>query len=700
MKYRLTIFLVLLFAITGFLRVFASDTLHPDADSLYIKGKEYADAGYYHEAARLWVEYADSGIAPDFKLSQDLISLVTKHRLTGYYEDASRIYFWGLEMQELSDDVKQHLESELFYIESMLGQREARDLRRMIERGDTEILDFLNAFWLNRTLTPSDNYNERLLEHWERVNYAKENFNTSRNEEFDARGGIYIRFGEPQASRSGIFMYNPGFVNYIVATRMDDGRGAGTAVENAINTTMYLNTIYQVRNYHQYPSFEVWVYRGLSSAPDNTIYIFGNDSGGNTMRLKQSVDDFIPSAAYSAGNRNSPMSMSMVEAAGSGGASAGSGTFDADNRGGDTDVILDGGAAGISGSEIITPALVLQFMYYRQLASLDSYFSSRYEEMLDRYMNTSVRLSRSAAREFQQLNSARLLIARRDVPEERSSNRYELFDIRPEVHAYRFVDENLQPYLKVFVDEQAEEAITFGELRKRNNLDDIRYDDYEFVRTIKLTSAEGEEFSRTVRMNASQADPDPLSHNVIDVPYRGLPGNIQVFSELYDIENGERAGIADNSTLRQNLKGLGRASAGFGEKVVREGMFASDVIIGYTDENDHFVVSHSREIPEGAAVQFYYEAYNLPQDDSGLYTFNLTYKLTRKRTTLGRIIRFGRESYTSMSIENTTDVPRFEQQLEIISDQLRAGSYELELILTGIDSEETIYSTAIPIRVR
>jgi GWxTD domain-containing protein len=700
MMYNLFITLTLLISLPVSAAIQTTGYPENDMDTLFLKGIELQEAGYYNDAASAWIEYADSGVNPDFRVSHNLISLVTEHGLTTHYEDACRIYLWGLEMESITDEVKELLHNELMHIESMLGQRETRQLRRMIDSGDTNIFRFLMDFWEERTLTPSDSYNARLLEHWERVNYARKNFNTSSNQEYDARGGIYIRFGPPQASRSGVFMYNPGFVNYIVATRMDDGRGYGSAEENAVNTTMYLNTIYQVRNYHQYPSFEVWVYRDLTSGPDNAIYIFGNNSGGSVMSLKQSVDDFVPSAAYSMSSRNNPMSMSMVEAAGIGEPSGGSGSFDSENRGGDTDVILDAGGAGMGKSEAISPALVLQFMYYRQLASLDVYFSSRYDEMLDRFMNTSVRLSRSAAREFQQMNSARMLIAKRDVPAERSSNSNKLFDISPSVYTYRFLDEEFNPYLKLYVQEETEEAIVFEELKKRNNVDDIRYHNYELVRTVRMNGASMDDpGSKTYRANVAHHQPDPLENNMIRIPYSGESGSLTFFSELYDIENGAEAEISGSSTLRSNLRGVGRTSVEYGEKVPSEDLFTSDVIVGYPDGQNNFILAHNRVIPEGSAIQFYYEAYNLPQDESGLYSFNLTYKLTRKRSTVGRIIRFGRESYTSMSIENTTDEPRFSQLLEIVSDQLRSGTYELELRFTANGAEETLHSTTLTLNV-
>ncbi|MCC5941432.1 MAG: GWxTD domain-containing protein [Balneolaceae bacterium] len=666
---------------------------------LYQLGIEEKEAGNFERTADLWIEHALSTESPDYALGHELIKHVTRHGLRSHYEKASEIYLRGLDAEQLSDQAKELLHNELIYMEGMLGQRERRRFRNMIDDGNTEILAFFRDYWEERNLTPSDAYNERLLEHWERINYALENYNTSPNILFDDRGKTYIRFGEPNRTRSGVFMYNPGFANYIISTRMDDGRGQGSSLDNAINTTTYLNTLYQVRAYHEYPSFEVWVYTELTDEPDNVVYIFGNNHGGAVMMEKQSVDDFVPSAAYSVTDRNSPVSMSI----GGGEPSAGEGI--SRGRDNDTDVALEGVGGSIGNSERITPALVLQFMYYRQLASLDVFFSDRYDEMMDFYMNTSIRLPASAARRFQQLNSSRFLISQAAAPEERSTSASRVFDISTSVHPYRFYDENLEPYLKVYFEEDTEEAITFEELKKRHNLDDIRYGDYELVRTVRFVGENGERFDPiTSRDNADQSSVDPLERNMIHIPYNIGAQSITAFSELYDLSMGDGNGISETTTLRENLKGIGRSSIVLPEAKPSNGLFASDVIIGYRDEeldfDSGFVVAHDRVIPAEYSLNFFYEAYNIPQDESGLYSYSLTYRIIRDRSRLGRIIRFGRTSETSMTINNTHSTPQFSQMLEIVTEELDTGNYLLELLFSADEDSEVVYQKNVAFSVR
>ncbi len=667
-----------------------------ESDSLFHRALELQEAGLHDNAAMAWIEYADSGADPDFRASYMFISLVTEHSLISYYEDASRVYFWGLAMEAITDEVKELLHNELVHIEAMLGSRQTRQLRRMIDNGDTDFLAFLRNFWDERTLTPSDIYNERLLEHWERVNFAKQNFKTSPNRQFDDRGKIYVRFGEPARKRSGIFMYNPGFANYIITTRMEEGAGSGRGVEEAINTTTYMNTLYRVIDYHTYPSFEVWIYTDLNTGTDNTVYMFGNNFGGNEMRLKQSVDDFVPSAAYSMAGRNNPVTFSMMPSEGASG-STGGGT--GGERESEFDLLFEESQGSGGRSEIISPALVLQLMYYRQLSSLDDFFGARYDEMLDRYMNTSMRLSQSMAREFQHINASRTVINQRDVPAERTSNTSRIHTIDTEVSAYRFLDEDMNPYLKIFQSEDVEYVVTFEELRKRNDLDDVRFGDYEIIRTIRVLDELGNQESRIQQqLSPMQEFIDPLIDQVTKVAFSGGQVTLETFAELYDttVENGRE--ISENSTLPRAFRGTGQAKAEVEAFEKHDGLFSSDVILGYTeDSSNRFIISHNNEIPENSTIQFYYEAYNLQQNEDGLYSFNLRYNLVRERSTLGRIIRLGRESSTSMEIENTTDRPRFSQSLEIVTENLQPGNYRLELIMTSGADETQEFVKVLPI---
>ncbi|MBN2289277.1 MAG: GWxTD domain-containing protein [Candidatus Glassbacteria bacterium] len=56
---------------------------------------------------------------------------------------------------------------------------------------------FFRKFWKSRDPLPTTEYNERLVEHYRRLNYAKQNYHIKQTKGYDDRGKIYIKHGEP-----------------------------------------------------------------------------------------------------------------------------------------------------------------------------------------------------------------------------------------------------------------------------------------------------------------------------------------------------------------------------------------------------------------------------------------------------------------------------------------------------------------------
>lgn len=635
---------------------------------------------------------------PQYASAFRLIKLVTEQGYSDLYQKSCELYLKGLSQDHLTEKDQELLEEELWHLQPFFGRREANGYEKMVEQKDPQIFSVLQSFWEKRDLTPSDSYNERLLEHWKRVHYALNNFSTTSRALYDDRGGIYIKYGEPNKKRSGIFMYNPGFANYIIATRMDDGRGGVSDAANAINTTLYLNTLYQVREYHQYPSFETWVYENLVDHSESVIYLFGNTYGGNEMQIKKSVDDFVPSAAYSMTERNSPVSMSILGGGNDGGESE---AADGDEDEG-SNVLNQASGGNLGSGERISPALVLQFMYYRQLASLDHYFSTQYDEMLNRYMDVSTPISRSLARQFQQTNSARLLIAQSRAPDEYSSGNDVMFNIGTTVHAYRFYDDELSPEMRLYFQDDVEEAVSFDRLQQYNSVDSIAYDDYEIVRTLEIFNDEAATSENiSVVHQAAPVSEDPLLDNTVNLALSAESARIRAVSELHNTRVDGGA-IREGSVFRERIKGISNSEVTVEPSGIdKNGFFTSDVILGYREGGDSGEVklAHDRKIPEESAINFFYESYNLPENDEGLYSFALTYTIERDRSAVGSLLRFWKNEQTSMTITNTNDRPVFDQMLEIVTEKLDPGSYNLILEFSEEEESPVLFSKELSFEI-
>ncbi len=56
---------------------------------------------------------------------------------------------------------------------------------------------FFRKFWKSRDPSPTTEFNERLVEHYRRMNYAKQHYVLKQTKGYDDRGIIYIKHGEP-----------------------------------------------------------------------------------------------------------------------------------------------------------------------------------------------------------------------------------------------------------------------------------------------------------------------------------------------------------------------------------------------------------------------------------------------------------------------------------------------------------------------
>ncbi len=635
------------------------------------------EKGNYEKAVSIWAEAKNLLSEPDYKIGHHLIKTVITHNLRDYYELASELYYWGLASYEVTEEDKKLLLADLEYIRPLLGRREANSLERLVEEGNPEIYRKLSEFWNSMKVTLTGEYNERLLEHWERSNYVAKKFKTSRRHAYDDRGEIYIKYGAPDRIREGMLVYDPGFAEYLLTARLSDGGGGGT-LEDAINASAIENTMHLVRNHHEYPNYEVWVYSDLVDNHENVIYLFGNSSGSEVMRLVQSVDDFVPTAAYNISGRNKPTSVSFTNR------SDRLSSIASDER---SDIAAAGEDVSMGGGEIIPPALVLQLMYYRQLSTVDDYFGMQYDDMMNRYMSTSNRLSQSIAREFQHLNTARIIMRQARAPSERSSYSGRIFSIDSYMYVYRFLNDEMKPVLRVYLDVDPEEAIQYDELRRHNSVDNIEFENFEIINRVSVFNDSDERLDSYIDTLQLITDltniKDPLDLTMIQIPHINEINRLGSNFELHNRIEYEDPSVDEQSTFKKHLKGIGSAESNVKPALDSDTFISSDIVLGYSyiddDGESTLTVAHTGEIPQKSNLNFYYEAYNIPQNEKGLYSFSLTYEIERKRSWLGRAIRFGRSSGPSITIENTEEKPRFAQILEIISDELDKGNYKLNL---------------------
>ncbi len=251
----------------------------------YAQGVELLEIGDWLGALRLWDaarESLGSVGRSDPRIGVAYIETAVAHQAFRYYETACEMYLWGFS----GSNVSEHAEAVREEAERILPLLVPSDLevwQSELEQGVDSIAERIRAYWDERDPTPLTSLNERLLEHWQRITYARENHvqNSTTVYGTDDRGLIYVKYGEPGMSRGG----------FLGATEID----LRAWVDDPFARD-------HLRRLDTKPAYEVWVYDSLR--PDQlTYFLFGNVGGTGRFQLVDGVEDLINREAWSSGTR-------------------------------------------------------------------------------------------------------------------------------------------------------------------------------------------------------------------------------------------------------------------------------------------------------------------------------------------------------------------------------------------------------------
>lgn len=656
------------------------------------QGKKEAEKGNYEKAIEIWEEAYANLPSPDFRIGQCYIEIVTSKKIKSKYKKAVSLYNWGLDDKNLETS-EQALFREIEYLRPIVGYGNYRDLKKKIDKKDTTVYQDIRNFWELKDPTPFSDYNERLIEHWERVAYATTEFKRSNRKDLDERADIYIKYGSPDVTRHGIINYDSGFVNNLLKDRIGLNLH-GSSSSNETREMRIFNLETKIRHLHQSPEYEIWIYHQLAGKTKSTIYLFGNDGSSSTFRKMDSVEDFIPNSAFSMTRRNRSLShIDNVTGSGSGDDGSNVEVSDVGNVTLDRDAIFGGGGDPVQPT-FITPGLILQMMYYRHFSALDPYFGTALSRMLSRYQNQLMRVPVSLGREFENTNKGEMIQLRRSAPEEISVYKKNIAEISMDAFSYRFINENNEPYVKVFVKSTPGQALLYDQLKNNNRIDDGLTQNYTIMNGVKLLGS-------NQKILSEQTDSTQLGPGVneevtaeFNLKYVNDISGIIVGSELYNPSQEAGKGLADGLPFEKQLKGIGNLEMDIPEALNNRDFEMGDIIFGYnTDKklSNNFVsfqISHNREIPQGKDLYMYYELYQLEQNPSGKAKFTFKYDIKAKSK---GIRLFGKDrDDLSITLNNETLEDRYSNTLVIDTSRLRPGDYKINIEVRDINSGRNI----------
>ncbi|MGK7369188.1 MAG: GWxTD domain-containing protein, partial [Candidatus Halalkalibacterium sp. M3_1C_030] len=562
---------------------------------------------------------------------------------------------------------------------------------------DSRVLKELTNFWNSLDPTPLTEYNERLIEHWQRIIYARNHFMKANSEELDDRADVYIKYGKPYYTKDGQLTYAPSFVTRILKEGIQTPSFA-SADQLAITSTQRMNLENRIRQYHEYPRYEVWIYRDLNKEVQNTVFMFGTRSGTSSFRRIQSVDDFIPSGAYRSYLQNNYSFSGQ-----SFGGAIGSGDSDEAERSRQS-VQFSNQNASQSSQTTLTPAVVLQLMYYQQFAALDAYFGNAFDQMMDRFINISNSMGTSfkgLAREFDTMHGTKLVAIQSRAPNEKTTLFENLMEMPAKYYTYQFLNEQGEPYSKVFTQISLDEAGYYDMLKKTNSLQTQTAGRYRLIGGYEIRNESGEALKSVTQQNPV------LSlltiENVYNIPYFEQSEEILLSHELHSSDSLGIGKVSTGSPFPASLKGINNTEVELGEPLETEGLQLSDLIVGYSyqdqegEENEasrdsiDFNISHERVIPQGSDLSFYYELYNLlPEGTDEISEYSFEYSITKEKKGI-----FGRREDALLSIEiNNTVIGETDKNVIIIdTSNQETGDYQLNISIRDLNSNASFSRT-------
>lgn len=688
--HKYVIYLITFYILFGISANLAYGLSQPNPDSTYFeRAQEKRRAQNYKGALAIWDTARKELDEPDFRIAQFYIEVVTANQLKNYYAKATEMYFWGLS-GTVTNQEKHVLLKELRFLKPLISTKQYNSWKKKIENANTTPLREIKRFWKDKDPTPLNKYNERLIEHWKRIDYAIKNYSISKSDKLDDRGQVYLKYGAPYINKNGQLNYKSSLVHRLLMEGIQTP-SFGDRNDIAIASSKRYSLENRVRQLHNYPKYEVWIYRNLTDESQNTIFMFGTLGASNQFEKVNSIEDFIPSTAYRDVAQNNYSSLT------SGSSNSGNSQND------DSDVQLDAArqSQSIEPKINISPALILQLMYYEQFAALDQYFGRSYNEMMDQYIsqaNTGNSTMKGLSREFGSMYGNKLVHIESRAPREKTKTTSEILSMPTQTYSYRFLDNNNEPYLKTYAKLQFDDAIYYDHLKKTNTLEDGVDENYTLISGYVLKSENDTVTTQLASRKAIESAEESV--DILEIPYNTDYQEVTLSFELHNLQEINDNTISERTVFTNSLKGLTNVTIDVPNRLSKTELTLSDVIIGYRFPSDDFdfssdtltyTVAHEKVIPQGSNLYLYHELYNLsPNDSTGTAQFTFDYSVKEKRSKFLGIFNRKPDESKSVVLNNTITEDRFKKTLTIKTSNLEKGKYILVMKAEDLNSNTRV----------
>lgn len=629
-------------------------------------GIELENNQQYEEALELWETALTKLEQPSLAIGREYIRLATAQKLNPYYQTASNLYYWGLSTTDIASN-KKTIAEEMEMLRPLVDGDLYKKWESQLDQNDPALLEEIMLFWQKLDPSPASRHNERLLEHWERIAYAREHFTLNDNTAYqtDDRGITWVQYGKPDRKYDG----NLNLVSGQVASFIDrfDPNLAETqkrALENAVVSL------------HERSRYKVWIYeRPNSEMKYNLIQIFGDKPSGGFQQLN-TLDDFIPSRAFSFSSRHRD---SQIRSSG-----------------------------GDQQKSRMSPGMVLQYFYYKQLAAKDFYFSNVYNRMVtewsgDTRFGEDPGLNISAGPVIKQQTQMATLQDQIKAPDHVSTYEKEFPEIPIDVYQYRFLNEQGRTMLSTFIESNAQwvfqRDLAFNQDSMFTDASTSvaqTFANYKLQHGVQLNDENGEKLlqhSMPVEFLIDSSG-TVTSSSVLTVPFVSGQTEQIFFAKLKNVHPKSSPRI--QSPFPDDLRGMGKLQIPQTEPLNSDPntLEMADIVLGYQMQDREredvfypFIVANDLRIPADEELALRFEVYHLKHNPDGIARFRLQYQILPVD---GKDWSKDRQEQASLTLNFQTEESFYRENLSIQTVPMEAGSYLLKVNVVDIESGQTV----------
>ena len=621
----------------------------------YQEGMAAYESGDLGKALNIWVEAyntIDQAAEIDPRIGSTFIEIIASYDLREFYDEATTMYYWALSSKG-GGDLVTYLVDEIRKSEAVFDQYR---FERLIAEAEGDIVTegkpynvaaIVKAKWISLDPTPETPANERLIEHWQRVTFARKNFTENDNTIFgtDDRTLSYLKYGPPSHIDKGHLALDEQFIRNEYTTAsvalLPNPLGANLN-EPEVDKIVLNDLMVQLSSSTYSPDFEVWVYQDLTTA-GNMVKIFGEEAVTREFREVYSLADFLTSKTLG----------SQVEI----------------------------------GDKKVSAGYLVLMSYYNQLKMYDNIFAENYLELTSALSRSGFIASRLSVKANQSDVGYAMERIEQTAPVERSEYMMEIGTFEVEAEQYLFYNAENEPYF-LSVMSSFPQKILLEKIAQTQREDINTFQVHHSLRTVSYGEEDVESVSHLPAVPFENVDMIHPAQSIFKVPLAEGDAIYNFSAQIYDTEAD---GYQNSSNiLPANMKGAGYKSI---EQLMRhakpEGFEVSDIVLGYQFEevpisdDVAFMVALDKKIPSFSNLWTHFQAVNLQANSLG--TTHLEVELSVMRN--GR--PFGRDARSTISTTLNDNRPQIEQSLEYQLEGRAPGKYTFEIKLTDLVSGES-----------